>query len=41
MAHIKYRAVVNVQFFGAVVNGIPLYRVANELPPYSFTNVGL
>ena len=38
MAHIKYRAVVNVQFFGTIVNGIPLYRVTDKLLPYSFTN---
>lgn len=41
MAHIKYRAVVNAQFFGAVINGIPLYRVADDFLLYRFAKVGL
>lgn len=41
MVHVKYRAVVDARFFGAVIKGIPLYRVADDFLPYGFAEVGL
>lgn len=41
MAHVKYRAVVNAKFPCAVVNGIALYRVADDFLSYGFAKMGL
>ena len=40
MTHIKYRAVVDPQFFGTVVNGMPLNCVADDFLPYGIAKVG-